>query len=85
MFVDPYILVTYMFNSSPTRCTIFFISFLTKLALHVSGAICTPSSETQLQSTAIGFVSVENRGFSIKWCGGLFYMDLCVLVFHSLM
>jgi hypothetical protein len=29
MFVVPYILVTYMFYSSPTRCTIFFISFLT--------------------------------------------------------
>jgi hypothetical protein len=29
MFVVPYILVTYMFYSSPTRCTIFFISFVT--------------------------------------------------------
>jgi hypothetical protein len=33
-------------NSSPTRCTlIFFISFLTTLALHVSGAICTHHQE----------------------------------------
>jgi hypothetical protein len=45
MFVVPYILVTYMFYSSPTRCTIFFISFLTALALHVSGAICTHHQE----------------------------------------
>jgi hypothetical protein len=29
MFVVPYILVPCMFYSSPTRCTIFFISFLT--------------------------------------------------------
>jgi hypothetical protein len=27
------------------------------------------------------FLSVENRSFSIKWCGGLFYVDLCVFVF----
>jgi hypothetical protein len=48
MFVVPYILVTYMFNSSPTRCTtyiILFISFLTTLAVHVSGAICTHHQE----------------------------------------
>jgi hypothetical protein len=45
MFVLPYILVTYMFNSGPTRCTIFFISSLTTLALHVSGAICTHHQE----------------------------------------
>jgi hypothetical protein len=30
------------------------------------------------------FVSVENRGFSIKWYGGLFYVDLCVIVFQNL-
>jgi hypothetical protein len=24
------------------------------------------------------FLSVENRSFSIKWRGGLFYVDLCV-------
>jgi hypothetical protein len=41
------------------------------------------SSGAQLQRTAIGFVSVENRGFCIKWCGGLFYMDLCVLGFQG--
>jgi hypothetical protein len=43
MFVVLYILVTYMFNSSPTRCTMytrFFLYFLTTLALHVSGANC---------------------------------------------
>jgi hypothetical protein len=43
-----------------------------------------PSSGAQLQRTAIGFVSVENRCFSIKWCEGLFYVDLCVLVFQNL-
>jgi hypothetical protein len=36
-----------------------------------------PSSGAQLQRTAIGCVSVENSGFSIKWCGGLFCMDVC--------
>jgi hypothetical protein len=60
--------------------TMFFISFLTTLAL---GCYLHPSSAAQLQRAAIGFVSVENRGFGIKWCGGLFYMDLCVLVFQS--
>jgi hypothetical protein len=29
---------------------------------------------------AIGCVSGENRGFSVKWCGCLFCLDLCVLV-----
>jgi hypothetical protein len=29
-------------------------------------------------------VSVEDRDFSIKWYGGLFCMDLCVLAFQSL-
>jgi hypothetical protein len=48
------------------------------------GCYLHPSSGAQLQPTAIGFVSVENRGFSIKWCGGLFCMDLCVLVFQNL-
>jgi hypothetical protein len=45
MFVVPYILVTYMFYSIPTGCTIFFISFLKILALHVSDAICTHHQE----------------------------------------
>jgi hypothetical protein len=27
------------------------------------------------------FLSVENRSFSIKRCGGLFSVDLCVFVF----
>jgi hypothetical protein len=44
MFVVPYILVTYMFNSSPTRCTLYSL-FLSSLALHVSGAICTHHQE----------------------------------------
>jgi hypothetical protein len=52
-------------------CTDDFLLFVLTLSL-------------QLQCTAIGFVFVENRGFSIKWCGGLFYMDLCVLVFQIL-
>jgi hypothetical protein len=26
---------------------------------------------------------VENRSFSIKWCGGLFYVDLCVFIITS--
>jgi hypothetical protein len=38
------------------------------------GCYLQPSSGAQLQRTAIG-VSVENRGYSIKWCGGVFCMD----------
>jgi hypothetical protein len=80
MFVVPYILVIYMFNSGPTRCTHYCL-FLSSLALRVSGAYLHPSSGAQLQRTAIGFVSVENRGLSIKWCGCI---DLCVLGFQSI-
>jgi hypothetical protein len=40
MFVVPYILVTYMFNSGPARCTLYSL-FPSSLALRVSGAICT--------------------------------------------
>jgi hypothetical protein len=36
-----------------------------------------PSSGAQLQRTATDFVSVENRGFIIKWFGDLFCVDLC--------
>jgi hypothetical protein len=35
-----------------------------------------PPSGAQLQCTAMGFfLSVKDRCFSIKWCGGLFYVD----------
>jgi hypothetical protein len=34
-----YILVIYMFNSGPTRCTLYSL-FLSSLTLHVLGAIC---------------------------------------------
>jgi hypothetical protein len=40
MYVVPYILVTYMFNLGPTRCTLYSL-FLSSLPLHVSDAICT--------------------------------------------
>jgi hypothetical protein len=62
--------------------TVFFISFVVSSTCFV--CYLHPSSGAQLQRTAIGCVSVENRGFSIKWCGGLFFMDLYVLVFQSL-
>jgi hypothetical protein len=62
--------------------TLFFISFVVSSTCF--GCYLHPSSGAQLQRTAIGCVSVENRGFSIKWCGGLFCIDLCVLVFQSL-
>jgi hypothetical protein len=39
-----------MFYSSPIWYTIFFISFLTTLALHVSGAICTHHQENSCRS-----------------------------------
>jgi hypothetical protein len=44
MFVVPYIFVIYMFNSGPTRCTLYCLS-LSSLALHVSGGICTHHQE----------------------------------------
>jgi hypothetical protein len=44
MFVVPYILVIYMFNSGPTICTLYSL-FLSSLALHVSGAICNHHQE----------------------------------------
>jgi hypothetical protein len=39
-FVARHQLDSYMFNSSPPRCTLYSL-FLSSLALHVSGAICT--------------------------------------------
>jgi hypothetical protein len=42
MFVVPYTLV--MFNSGPTRCALYSL-FLSSLALHISGAICTHHQE----------------------------------------
>jgi hypothetical protein len=39
-----------------------------------------PSSGAQLQCTAIGFY-LWQTSFSIKWCGGLFYVDLGVFAF----
>jgi hypothetical protein len=45
--------------------TIFFISFLTTLALHVSGAICTHPQEHKLQSTALGVCS--DCGMLVHW------------------
>jgi hypothetical protein len=62
--------------------TVSFISFVVSSACF--GCYLHPSSGAQLPRAAIGFVSVENRGFSIKWCGCLFCMDLCVLVFQGL-
>jgi hypothetical protein len=56
--------------------TVFFISFVVSTTCF--GCYLYPSSAAQLPRTAIDCVSVENRGFSIKWCGCLFYMDLCV-------
>jgi hypothetical protein len=44
MFVILYFLVIYMFNSGPTRCTLYSL-FLSSLALHVSGAIRTHHQE----------------------------------------
>jgi hypothetical protein len=44
MFVVPYILVIYMFNSGPTRCKLYSL-FLSSLALNVSGAFCTHHQE----------------------------------------
>jgi hypothetical protein len=58
-----------MFNLGPTRCTLYSL-FLSSLALHFFGCYLHPSSGAQLQRTAIVCVSVENRGFNIKWCGG---------------
>jgi hypothetical protein len=58
--------------------------FLDNVSSTCFGCYLHPLTGAQLQRTAIGFVSVENRGFHIKWCGGLFYMDLCALVFQSL-
>jgi hypothetical protein len=58
--------------------------FLEKFYLSCTyfGCYLHPSSGAQLQFTAIGFFYLwENRSFSIKWCAGLFYVDLCVLVF----
>jgi hypothetical protein len=37
-----------------------------------------------MQRTAIGFVSVENRGFSIKWCGGVYFMWIFVYSFFKI-
>jgi hypothetical protein len=62
--------------------TVFFISFV--FSSTCFGCYLHPSSGAQLPRTAIGCVSVENRGFSIKWCGCLFCMDLFVLIFQSL-
>jgi hypothetical protein len=64
--------------------TIFFISFLTTLALHVSSAIRTHHQEHNC-SVVIGFCICGKQWFSNKWCGGLFYMDLCVFIFQRLM
>jgi hypothetical protein len=64
------------------HCILYFI--LDNFSYTCFGCYLQPSSGAQRQRTAIGFVSVENRGFSIKWCGGLFYVDLCVLVFQCL-
>jgi hypothetical protein len=47
--------------------TVFFISLVGSCKCF--GCYLHPSSGAQLQRIAIGFVSVENRGFSIKWCG----------------
>jgi hypothetical protein len=69
--------IHYIFNLSPTRYTIYSL-FLSSFSSTCFGCYLLPSSGAQLQRTAIGFVSVENRGFSIKWCGGLFCVDLCV-------
>jgi hypothetical protein len=44
MFVVLYILVIYVFNSGSTRCTLYSL-FLSSLALHVSGVICTHHQE----------------------------------------
>jgi hypothetical protein len=44
MFVVPYFLVIYMFNSDQTKCTLYSL-FLSSLALHVSGAIWTHHPE----------------------------------------
>jgi hypothetical protein len=70
-------LIIYMFFSGQTRWTLYsFISFVVSCTCF--GCYLHTSSGAQLQCTAIGFVSVENRGFSIKCYGGLCYGDLCV-------
>jgi hypothetical protein len=63
--------------------TIFFIFFLDNVSSSCFGCYLHPSSGAQLQSTAIGFVSVENRGFSTKWRGGLLVW-ICVNSFFKI-
>jgi hypothetical protein len=75
--------VPYIQVQLDVHCILYF--FIDNFSSTCFGCYLHPSSGAQWQRTAIGFVSVENRGFSIKWCGGLFYVDLCVLVFQSLM
>jgi hypothetical protein len=52
-----------MFNSSPTTCNYIPYFFLYNVSSRCFGCYLHPSSGAQLQHTAIGFVSVENRGF----------------------
>jgi hypothetical protein len=53
----PYILVIYIFDLKSNELHMDFflcILYFTKLALHVSGAICTHHQEYKLQNTAVG-------------------------------
>jgi hypothetical protein len=64
MSVAPYILVTYIFSSSPTRCTVHYILyFLDNVIFTYFGCYLHPSSGAQLQRTAESFV----------WFGVLFH------------
>jgi hypothetical protein len=62
MFVSPYILVTYMSNSSPTDVH-YILYFLDNVSSTCFGCYLHPSSGAQLQRRAIGFV----------WFGVLFH------------
>jgi hypothetical protein len=71
----PMDLALHMFYSNPTGCTIFF--FHEKfLALHISDVTCVHRQEHNCSVQPQAFLlSVEDGSFSIKWCGGLFYVD----------
>jgi hypothetical protein len=56
-----------MSNSGPSRSALYSL-FLSSLALHVWGAICTHHQEHKLQRTAIGFVWF--------WCGIVLVQEL---------
>jgi hypothetical protein len=81
MFVVPHMMVIYMFNSGPTRSTLYSL-FLSSLALHVSGAICTHHQEQNYRVQPL-VVYLWKTEVLVSSGVDVYFVWICVLVWHT--